>query len=73
MNGIPMPTVYPLDPWDPQAAAFLSAMMTRLGMAARPAEPAARGWLDAYGVARCSSCSAGVVIGSRCRQCGGPQ
>jgi hypothetical protein len=72
MIGHPLPS-YPLNPWDPQAAAFLATMMTRVGATARPAEPPATGWLQAYRVTRCGGCGTGVLAGSRCRQCAVPR
>ncbi len=72
MNGIPMPMVYPLNAPDPQALAFVAAMLTRLGATARPAEPPATGWMQVYTVSRCQACGTAFPAGSRCRGCGGP-
>ena len=68
MIGQPLPS-YPLNPWDPQAAAFLATMMTRLGARMGPAEPPADGWAGAY---RCRRCPCGGLSrpGNPCVRCG---
>ena len=72
MNGIP--PVLSLRPDTREAEAFIRMMLASVtpGPAMRPERPAS-GWLDAYRCTRCAACGSGVVIGSRCRQCGGPR
>jgi hypothetical protein len=73
VTGLPFAT-YPLaPPLSAEALTFLQALMTRAGTPAPGYQPEVYGWLNAYHCTRCTNCGAGVVVGSRCRGCGGPR
>ncbi len=66
---VPMPAA----PYSAEAQRFLAMLLSSARLPAAALEPPARNWLEAYRVACCAACGAGVPVGSRCRGCGGPR